>query len=419
MMHAIDENVVTARTVDRDLRRCVVVPIDVGKHESLAGVQDFTGAALCRPITFAMTRTGIDEMVGQVQAALPADVELVRAGVEACGHYHRPIVAAGVLPAHWEVAELNPAWVAAQRRVNGTARRKTDAIDVEAIGDLLRAGRGYAPAQAGAALVDLAAWVAHRRRRVAARSAVKNQLTGQIDRAFPGLGSCLSSVLGTKVGRLVAAEFADPARLAALGTIRFQRFAAKRNVQVSRPMAERLVTAAQVALPTVEADVARQVITADLDLLAALDGQVQAVTERIAELIPATDFEVLLTGPGWGTCRVGAYAGTVGDLARWPSHRQLYRASGLTPMTYESAGKRRDGQISREGSVHLRQAILDLGVGLWHQDPAARHYAATLKARGKPGGIINCALARRANKIAVAMVRHQRAYDPSVWTIKE
>lgn len=418
MMHAISDDVVTARTAGRDLRRCVAVPIDVGKGESLAGVEDFTGQRLCRPIPFPMTRAGIDGMVAEVESVLPAGVELVRAGVEACGHYHRPVVSAGVLPAGWEVVELNPAWVAAQRRVNGTGRRKTDAIDVEAIADLIRAGRGYPPTGASP-VVDLAALVAHRRRRVLARSAVKNQLTGQIDRAFPGLGGCLSSVLGTKVGRLVAAEFNDPARLTGLGATRFRRFAANRNVQVNGPMADRLLAAARTALPTTEAVIAREVIAADLDLLATLDGQVEAVTGRIADLIPTTAYGVLLTGPGWGTCRVGAYAGCVGDMTRYPSHRQIYRSAGLTPTTYESAGKRRDGQISREGNVHLRQAILDLGVGLWHCDPAAREYANTLKARGKPGGIITCALGRRANKIAVAMVRHQAAYNPNLWTAKE
>jgi hypothetical protein len=34
-------------------------------------------------------------------------------------------------------------------------------------------------------------------------------------------------------------------------------------------------------------------------------------------------------------------------------------------MQYESAGKRRDGTIRREGSVALRRALIDLGIGLW------------------------------------------------------
>lgn len=44
------------------------------------------------------------------------------------------------------------------------------------------------------------------------RTATKNQLPGQLDRAFPGLALVLPDALGTKVGRLVAGEFADPGR---------------------------------------------------------------------------------------------------------------------------------------------------------------------------------------------------------------
>lgn len=416
MMPVIDQDVVTARTPGVDLTRCVVVAIDVGKLEGLAGVEDFTGARLCRPVPFAMTRSGVQQMVAAVTAALPVDPVVVRVGVEACGHYHQPVIAAGVLPAWWELVGLNPAWVTAQRRVNGTARRKTDAIDVAAMADLLRTGKGYVLPRPGEALVELTAWVAHRQRRVKVRSALKQQLTGQLDRAFPGLAGALSDVLGTKVGRLIATDFTDPARLAGLGVTRFRRYAAHRDVRVSVTMAERLVEAARQALPTDGAQVARRIVAADVALLADLDAQIDGATERIGHLIGATPYAVLRTGPGWGDARVGSYAAAVGDPTRWPSHRQIYRAAGLTPMQYESAGTRRDGKISREGSVVLRQAILDLGIGLWHQDPAARRYAATLRGRGKPGGIITCALGRRANKIAHAMLRDQQPYDPARWT---
>ena len=84
-------------------------------------------------------------------------------------------------------------------------------------------------------------------------------------------------------------------------------------------------------------------------------------------------------------------------------------------MQYESAGKRRDGAISREGNVALRRALIDLGIGLWLNEPAAKTYAAGLRARGKKGGVIACALANRANRIAYAMVRDQSCYDPDCW----
>ncbi len=405
----------TARSAEVPLRQLVAVPVDVGKATAMLMACDFTGRVLVPAVEFAMTRDGLTAVLARLRAALPAEVRLVRVGVEAAGHYHRPLTAVGVWPAGWQVVELNPAHVSAQRRVNGQRGVKTDRVDLAAMADLLLAGRGVPVSVAGAVLVELAAWVAHRRRRVQVRTATKNQLLGQLDRAFPGLSLAVSDVLGTRVGRLVAAQFADPARLARLGVERFRDFAARRGVQVNRVVADRLVAAARAALPTAEADVARQVLAADLALLDDLDTQITAAEARIAALLPDTEYAVLTSVPGWGSVRAAAYAAALGPISRWPAAAKIYRAAGLTPTQYESAGRRRDGGISREGSVPLRRALLDLGIGLWHRDPAARDYASQLRERGKPGRVIACALAHRANKIAYAMVRDQKPYDPDRW----
>ena len=182
-----------------------------------------------------------------------------------------------------------------------------------------------------------------------------------------------------------------------------------------RSAAARLVAAARAALPVPEAVVARQVLADDLGLLACLDAQIAAAEAQMARLLPDTPYAPLTTVPGWGTVRAGNYGAAVGDPGRWPGARQLYRASGLSPAQYESAGKRRDGTISREGSVALRRALIDLGIGLWHADSAAKSYGQTLRARGKKGAVIGCAMANRANKIAYAIVRDQTGYDPSRW----
>lgn len=182
-------------------------------------------------------------------------------------------------------------------------------------------------------------------------------------------------ILKTKVGRLVAAEFADPARLAALGASRFIRFGAARNVQIRKPLADRLIEAARNALPMPDAAVARAVLAADLALLADLDSQVEAATEQLAKLVPLSPFKTLTTVPGWGAVRVGQYGGALGDQTRFGTSRQVYRSAGLNPIQYESAGKRRDSVISREGSVELRRALIDLGLGLWLNEPAAKQYA--------------------------------------------
>jgi transposase len=361
-----------------------VVAVDVGKKRAALSMTSADRRRLFGPADFAMTAPALAALLQRVCAVLPAGP--VKVGVEAAGHYHRPLLGSGVWPAGWQVLELSPARVSEQRRVQGRRRVKTDAIDLEAITELVLAGHGVPVTARAAAVTELTGWAMQRGRRVQTRTATRNQLLAQLDRCFPGLTVALPDVLGTKIGRLVAAEFADPHRVTALGVARLVRFAAHRGLRVRRSTAQRLVAAARAALPCPEAQVARQVLADDLVLLACLDAQIDAAEVKLAQLLPDTPFAPLTTVPGWGTVRAANYAAAVGDLDRWPGARQLYRASGLSPAQYESAGKRRDGHISREGSGALRRALIDLGMGLWRADPAARRFAQQLRARGKKGG---------------------------------
>jgi transposase len=169
--------------------------------------------------------------------------------VEAAGHYHRPLLGSTLWPAGWELLEISPARVSEQRRVQGRRRVKTDAIDVEAITELVLAGHGVPVTAGSATITELSGWAMHRSRRIWTRTATKNQLLAQLDRCFPGLRLALPDVLGTRIGRLVVAEFADHRRLAALGVTRLVRFAANRGLRIRRSAAERLVAAARIALP--------------------------------------------------------------------------------------------------------------------------------------------------------------------------
>jgi transposase len=181
----------------------VVVAVDVGKTSVALSVTDANRRRLLGPVAFAMTRSALVAAVGRVCRALPCSQVPVKVGVEACGHYHRPLLAPAVWPAGWEVLELNPAHVAEQRRVHGRRRVKTDTFDLEAITEMVLAGHGIPVTVRDQVLGQLTAWTAHRTRRVVVRTATKNQLLGQLDRAFPGLTLVLPDVLNRKVGRLI------------------------------------------------------------------------------------------------------------------------------------------------------------------------------------------------------------------------
>jgi transposase len=130
-----------------------VVAVDVGKNTAALSVTDAARHRLLGPVEFVMTTPALAAVLQRVCAVLSGPP--VKVAVEAASHYHRPLLEPGVWPAGWELLELSPARVSEQPRVQGRRRVKTDAIDLEAITDLVLAGHGVPVTGRAAAIVEL------------------------------------------------------------------------------------------------------------------------------------------------------------------------------------------------------------------------------------------------------------------------
>ena len=401
-----------------DPQRCLVVPVDVGKTSAVALVADHYGEILVPPFEFALTETGFAALVAAVGGArVERDAEIVRVGVEAAGHYHRTLVAR-LRSAGLEVVELNPRAVKDARGQQLLRTLKNDARDCGAMAELLIRGSGRVPQVRDEALAAQAAWVAHRRRKVAAQVMLTNQIHAQLDLIFPGLTGCFANGLDASSLRVLIRDLPDPDRVRRLGVEGLLRFVRRRGVRLSRPKAERVVQAAQQALrlPGAERTAPLSVLTADWALFATLDQQIQHATESLTALLPQTPAGVLLDIPGVGVLTASSYGAAIGDPSRYRDGAAAYRASGLVPVTYESAGRARPRTgISREGSVELRRAIVELGRGIGLHHPDFIGYRHQLLSRGKPPLVAMIAVGHRAHRLAFAMLRSQRPYDADRW----
>ena len=176
----------------------VAVAVDVGKNEFAVSVTDATRSKLLKPLVGRpMTAPSVRQVIDAITPLL-ADGARVKVGIEAAGHYHQPLLSPAVWPAGWELLELNPAHVTEMRKVLGKRTVKTDVIDLTAMTELMLSGRGQPVTVRDAVLTEINSWSAHRSRRVDSRTALKNQLLGQLDRCFPGLTIALPDVLGTR-----------------------------------------------------------------------------------------------------------------------------------------------------------------------------------------------------------------------------
>ena len=75
----------------------VVVAVDVGTTTVALSVTDAARPRLFGPIDFRMTRPDLAGVLAQAQRVLPG-AGRVKVGVEAAGHYHRPLTAPSAWP---------------------------------------------------------------------------------------------------------------------------------------------------------------------------------------------------------------------------------------------------------------------------------------------------------------------------------
>jgi len=407
-----------ARVRDVDPRRCLVVPVDVGKWSAMALVADHHGEVLRAPWEFRLDEPGVRGLLSVVAGAVrDVDAVVCRVGVESTGHYHRTLVArlrsSGV-----EVVELNPAAVKEARSQQLLRRLKSDERDLGAMAELMIRGAGRVPQVGDEAMAAQSAWVAHRRRKVVAHVALSNQVQGHLDLVFPGLGACFDGILRTKAGWVIVRDLADPDRMRRLGPEGLRRFVARRGVVLRRAKAAQLIDAANVALrlPAGERAPIAALLRADVALLEAIGDEIRRSEHELARVLDATPAGVLVSLPGVGVVRASAYGAAIGDPGRFPNAAAAYRASGLVPTEYSSAGRRRGGQhISREGSVELRSAIIELGRGLAGHDDDFGAYRRRLRSSGKRPAVAAVAVGHRAHRLAFAMLRSQEPYDPNRW----
>jgi transposase len=404
----------------RDLapQQCLVVPVDVGKRTAVALVADHYGQIIAEPFEFDLTVSGAGRLAAVIAVVRrKVDARSVRVGVEAAGHYHQAL-ATTLRSNGFDVVELNPYQVKMARAQLGQARVKTDVRDCMAMVELLVRGQGWPLHRQDGAMAEQLVWVAHRRRKLAAAQALGSQVHALADLAFPGLTGCFTTGLEAKTLRMLLATLPDPARVAAMSPDDLVRHARQHQVRMTRPKAAQVIATATEAMcvPDAQRAAAAQLLTDEVRVFDALQRDLAACDQRLAQLLPDTPAGVLTSIPGVGALTASYYGAALGDPARFASADAAYRYSGLAPASYESAGRRATTvKISKVGSVELRQAMIALGIAITLHHPDFAAYKRRLLDAGKKPIVATIAVAHRAHRLAFAVIRSQKPYDAAKW----
>jgi transposase len=385
----------------------VIVAVDPGKVLNRVWVSNGAGL-LAEPVSLPVSREGVhllEHLLAERDAAEPV------IAIEATGDLHRSWVTELERRHPGSVRMFAPSETRAARTQLGSARFKTDDRDCAALTYLARQGRGRHYGEESA--VDaLRAAVRHRRGLVSDRKVAQQRLHAQLNALCPGLSA--------PAGHGRALPVASPTGLAVLGCAaafagrapRLRSLMARAPGRMTQATAEYWVHRWRGCLaPPADAEQRARRLDRDLHRYRALHADITSLEVELAELLAATEGQILTTLPGVAVTRAAAFAAFSLPIARFPDAEHLYSATGLAPALYQSATLHRRGRISRQGLAEHRDALMGMAWGLSASSPSFAARNAELRTRGMAPIQARVALARNVCRLAHRLLRTQQPFD--------
>ncbi len=246
------------------------------------------------------------------------------------------------------------------REAKGYKQRKTDVIDAEWLGDLLRHGLlkpSFIPPLPTRELRELTRYRESLNRE---QTALANRIQKVIEGGNIKIGQVASDALGVSAKKML--------RALANGETNAERmsFLARGRMKPKQKQLERALTGQLTAAQ-------RWVLTELLDQYDQVEAAISRVVARIHQEVDnsADPFmkeavTLLDTIPGVGETVAQVIVSEIGtDMTRFPSDKHLASWAGMCPGNDESAGKRKSGKTTK-GSRYLRSALVQAAWAATH-----------------------------------------------------
>ncbi|HEX6713989.1 MAG TPA: IS110 family transposase [Thermoleophilaceae bacterium] len=386
----------------------VLVAVDPGKAQHRVWVANQSEGLLEEPLSVPALRDGVEALASLVAKHANGAAPLI--AVEATGALHQPFARELERRFPGSLRLFAPSETQAARTQLGSRRFKTDDRDCAALIYLLRQGEGR-PAE-DPALDALTAAVRHRRGLVAQRKVLQQRMHDQLNALCPGLSAPAGH------GRALALEDSSGQAVLACAVAFAGRPPSWRSLVARAPgrlyesnarfWSERW---RRLLPPPADAAARAQRLAGELGRWQLLQSDIHAVETEIAELLAATDGQVLTSLPGVATVRAAAFACHSLPLERFATAERLYSATGLAPANYQSSTITRRGRISRQGLAEHRDALMGIAWGLSQFSQTFRERDQELRARGFQPIQARVALARNACRLCFRLIETQQPFD--------
>jgi len=164
-------------------------------------------------------------------------------------------------------------------------------------------------------------------------------------------------------------------------------------------------------VPAVAASLVRHITMLETEL-ADLDDQISRHVTTHPRLREQRD--LLVTIPGIGATTAARLLAECRAITDFATARAYAAFAGLVPRERQSGPRRGRARLSKLGSSRLRLALYFPAVTAIRHNPRLAAFAARLAAAGKPKMVVVAAVMRKLLHIAFGVLKHRRAFDPTV-----
>jgi transposase len=384
------------------------VGIDIGKSFHQAAFLNDNGNELCPSLPFDNSDEGYQRFFAALDKA--SDGSNVIIGMEATGHYWLNICSA-LLARDYETHVINPIQTDAIRRMN-IRKTKTDSVDCRYIAKVLMIGEYSDVAIQDDDIAELKQLCRYRYSLVDGVTAVKNQVTGILDRIFPEYHKLFSDIFGVASIELLK-RYTTPADISKVTTKRLSDLLARysRN-RLGAEKAEQIHDAARSSVGNARVNPAfilqlRQQI-AQIEFMC---GQIDIVEKQI-EACYSRFTCFLHTIKGVGMVSAATILAEIGDIKNFDSPKKLVAFAGIDPSVYQSGNyTSAHASMSKRGSPYLRRALWNTAEVAARTNPVFAAFYQRKRSEGKDHMTSVGAVARKLTYSVFAILRDQVPFD--------
>ena len=384
------------------------VGIDIGKSFHQAAFLDDHGHELCASLAFHNNDEGYQLFFDTLDKTYDGSHVII--GMEATGHYWLNLCSA-LLTRDFETHVINPIQTDAMRRMN-IRKTKTDSVDCYYIAKVLMIGEYSDVAIQDDDIAELKQLCRYRYALVDGVTAVKNQVTGIMDRIFPEYHTLFSDIFSTTSIELLK-RYTTPAEISKISPKRLAALLAKysRN-RFGEQKAQQVLSIARTSVGNANVNPAfilqlRQQI-AQIEFMREQINIVEKQIELCYSRFPC----FLHTIKGVGLISAATIFAEIGDIANFDSPKKLVAFAGIDPSVYQSGSySSSHASMSKRGSPYLRRALWNTAEVASRMNPVFVEFYQRKRSEGKNHMTSIGAVARKMAYSIFAILRDQVPFN--------